>query len=150
MSSGGASSPSPSSPLYLFAAYSWLWGITYRATDLADQTGLGHAGVSVQQLTEATKAFAQGANALSKQVKRDKDGHFSENREYTFGLSKGVYTNIAARYPALKGTVYAPKAMIYSGLMSAVGFTGVYIALTGETNVNAETPASLLPATIAP
>ena len=135
--------------LYLFAAYSWLWGAVYRTTDLAEATGIGRAGVTVQQLTDATKAYAQKANALSVQVKRDKDGHFSEDREYTFGLSKGVYTNIAARYPTLKGTVYAPKAMIYSGLMSAVGFTGIYIALTGETNVNAETPASLLPVTIA-
>jgi hypothetical protein len=135
--------------LFIVAAYSWLWSTGYHSTDLAEKTGLGAGGVTVQQLTSTATLFAENANALSSVVKRDADGHFSEERGYYFEMSKGVYSNIEAQFPALAGTSFTPKAMLYSKLMSAVGFTGVYIALTGETNVNVDAPSCLIPATIA-
>ena len=135
--------------LYIFAAYSWLWGAGYRSTDLAEKTGLGAGGVTVRQLTNTAQLFAEKANALSSAVSRDANGHFNEDRDYYFELSKGVYANISAQFPALAGTAFAPKAMLYSKLMSAVGFTGIYIALTGEANINVDAPSCLVPATIA-
>ena len=135
--------------LYLFTAYSWLWGSGYNGTNLAEKTGLGAGGVTVQQLTNAARHFAENANALSGEVKRDADGHFDEKREYYLEMSKGVYANISKQYPQLAGDAFAPKAMLYSKLMSAVGFTGIYIALTGEANVNVDAPSCLVPATIA-
>jgi hypothetical protein len=135
--------------LYIFAAYSWLWGAGYHTTDLAEKTGLKDGGVTVQQLTNVTKLFAAKANELAPQMKRDDAGHFSEDRNYYFELSKGVYANIPAVFPELNGTSYTPKAMIYSRLMSTVNFTGIYIALTGETNINVDAPSCLVPSTIA-
>ncbi len=135
--------------MYLFAAYSWSWGTGYHSTDLAEKTGLGTNGVSVSQLTNATRLFAEKANELSSQVARDADRHVIVNTDYDFELSKGVYRNVVNEFPALSGTSYPPKAMLYSKLMTMVGFTGVYIALTGETNINIDAPAVLIPATIA-
>ena len=51
--------------LYIFAAYSWLWGTGYHSTDLADKTGLNPSGITVAQLTNVTKLFAEKANELS-------------------------------------------------------------------------------------
>ncbi|SHI07137.1 Protein of unknown function [Sporobacter termitidis DSM 10068] len=135
--------------LYIFAAYTWLWGEGYHSTDLAEKTGLDPSGVTTAQLINVTELFAGKASALSTEVERDAEGHFSENKDYYFELSKGVYTNIANQFPALSGPAFTPKAMIYSKLMSVTGFTGVYIALTGETNINVDAPAALIPATIA-
>jgi hypothetical protein len=135
--------------LYIFAAYSWSWGTGYHATDLAGKIGLNTSGITVEQLTNTTKLFAEKANELSGQVERDADRHFIVDTDYDFEMSKGIYTNIVNEFPALQGNAYPPKAMMYSKLMSMVNFTGVYIALTGETNINIDAPAALIPATIA-
>ena len=134
---------------YLFSAYSWLWDAGYGAESLAVKTGLSSDGVTVEQLESATRAFAEKANELAEQVSRDEDGHFDEARNYYFALSKGLYTNIATELSALDGDYHTPKAMIYSKLMSLTGFTGVYIAITGEANVNVDAPGCLVPFTIA-
>ena len=39
--------------------------------------------------------------------------------------------------------------MFFSRFMSIIDFTGVYCAFTGESNVNVDSPACLLPATVA-
>ena len=39
--------------------------------------------------------------------------------------------------------------MFFSRLMSAMNFTGVYFAFTGESNINVDAPACLIPSTIA-
>jgi hypothetical protein len=134
---------------YIFAAYSWSWGTGYHSTDLAGKTGLGAEGITVGQLTDAAKLFASKANELSGQVSRDAGGHFVVDMDYDFEMSKGVYANIVNEFPVLSGKSYPPKAMMYSKLMSMIGFTGVYIALTGETNINVDAPGALIPATIA-
>jgi hypothetical protein len=135
--------------LYLMAAYSWTWGGVYKGTSFSQKSGLDLNGVSVNELTAVTEHFAEQANALSDNVRRDADGHFAEDSHYYFALSKGVYNNIQKEFPALAGNWYPPKGMIYSRLMSVTGFTGVYIALTGETNINVDVPGSLIPVTIA-
>lgn len=135
--------------LYIVAAHSWIWDAGYHGTDLAERTGLNSGGITLQQLTDVTKLFAEKANALSTQVKRDANKRFNEDRQSYFTPDEDLYTNIVKEFPALNGGTYPPKAMLYSKLMSACGFTGVYIALTGETNINVDVPASFIPATIA-
>jgi hypothetical protein len=135
--------------LYIFAAYSWLWGPGYHGSTLAERAGLNPGGVTTAQLTSVTELFAEKANELSTQVKRDDAGHCREDKQYIFELSKGLYANITGQFPDLIGAPFTPKAMIYSRLMSDIGFTGVYIALTGEANVNVDQPKALIPVTIA-
>jgi hypothetical protein len=135
--------------LYIVAAHSWMWDAGYHSTDLAEKTGLNANGITVRQLTEVTRLFAEKANELSMQVKRDANKHFNEDRQSYFSPDEDLYTNIVKEFPALDGGTYPPKAMLYSKLMSACGFSGVYIALTGETNINVDVPASFIPATIA-
>ena len=135
--------------LYIVAANSWIWGVGYHSTTLAEKTGLNPSGITVQQLTDVTELFAEKANELSTQVKRDENKHFIEDRQSYFMLNNSLYTNIIEEFPELRGKTYPYKAMIYSKLMSISGFSGVYIALTGEVNINIDVPACLIPATIA-
>jgi hypothetical protein len=135
--------------LYIFAVYSWSWGAGYYGTDLAGQTGLRSDGITTEQLGNVTRLFAEKANELADEVERDDDGHFVADTDYFLEASKGVYTNIVREFPVLEGRAYPPKPMLYSKLMSIMNFTGVYISLTGEANVNVDAPAALVPATIA-
>jgi hypothetical protein len=124
-------------------------GLGYHGTGLAVTTGLRTDGITTEQLTNVTKLFAGKANELAGQVERDADRRFISDTGYYIDMSKGVYANIAREFPALHGNAYPPKAMIYSKLMSIMNFTGVYISLTGEANINVDAPAALIPATIA-
>jgi len=134
--------------LYILSLYSWIWDAGYYGTDLAEKIGLVSDGITVSQLISVTQLFAEKANALSAQVERDADNHFIENKQDYFTRSKDVYANIVTEFPALIGGSYAPKPMLFSKLMSLCGFTGVYVALTGETNINIDAPSCLIPATI--
>ena len=134
--------------LYIGAIFSWLWDSGYHSTNLAEKTGLNTVA-TVSQLKSAAKLFAAKANELSAQVDRDENRHFKADKEYYFTASKEVFGNIQEEFSSLQGESFSPKPMIYSKFMSATGFTGIYIALTGEANINIDPPGSLLPATIA-
>ena len=135
--------------LYIVAANSWIWDSGYRGTDFVEKTGLNSNGITVSQLADVTELFAEKANELSTQVKRDANKHFNEDTKTYFALEKDLYASIEKEFSELSGETFPFKAMIYSKLMSACGFSGVYIALTGEVNINVDSPACLIPATIA-
>ncbi|MFT4105167.1 MAG: DUF3810 domain-containing protein [Lacrimispora sp.] len=135
--------------LYIVAAHFWMWDSGYHSTSLAEKTDLDSGGITTEQLTEVTRYFAEKANELSSHVKRDADNRFHESRQTCFTPGKDLYTNIVKEFPALEGSNSVPKAMMYSKLMSASGFSGIYIALTGEMNINIDIPAPFIPVTIA-
>jgi hypothetical protein len=135
--------------LCCWTAFCWLWGVGYFATGFAAKSGLGADGVSVERLAEATRIFADMANAGAGGVKRDADGRFDEAVGDIIALSDGVYDAIARQFPALEGSQNRPKPMIYSRVFSRLGFTGFYFAFTGESNINTAAPGCLIPATAA-
>ncbi len=134
---------------YVLTGYLWLWGANYFASGFADRSGLGTEGVTTERLAAVTSTFAERANALSGQVGRDEDGHFEEDLDIIIDESDTLYDNITAEFPFLAGKTVRPKKMVASQLMSILGFTGFYFPFTGETNININAPACLIPATIA-
>ena len=135
--------------LYIWAAFCWLWSSGYHASGFAERNGFSGGGATVDELIAAASLFAARANDLSSMVMRDEDGRFIEDRREFFGVSTQVYRNIAVEFPDLEGRLYAPKPMMFSWLMSRTGYTGIYFALTGESNINVKAPACLMPATVA-
>ena len=135
--------------LVIWAGACWLWFTGYYSPGLADRSGLENRGVAPEELAAVTEFFVDRACIMSTKVERDDEGHFTEsygNYSRMIGL---VYDNISEMLPALEGKNYRPKSMLSSKLMSRLGFTGFYFALTGETNINIDSPACLLPSTIA-
>ena len=63
--------------------------------------------------------------------------------------SRSVYGGVTELFPFLDFRDTEVKAVRCSRFMSIMGFTGVYFACTGESNVNVDSPACLLPSTIA-
>ena len=80
---------------------------------------------------------------------RDEDGVFAVPREEIFDQSTRVYDNLSQEFPFLARRDRTPKKMFFSRLFSAMNFTGFYSPYTGESNLNVDSPACLLPANIA-
>jgi hypothetical protein len=135
--------------LYVWSLFCWLWNSGYHARGFAEKNGFIGGGVSVEELTFVTYMFAEKANELAPLVERDEDGFCIEDRRELFDISPMIYQNIAAEYPSLEGRLFKPKPMMFSWLMGRTGYSGVYFALTGESNINTRAPVFLMPATIA-
>jgi len=135
--------------LYVWSGFSVLWDAEYYSAGFSERSGLYSSGASMADLTAVTRRFADEANLYAAEVPRDADGHFAASRGEIFALSTGLYNGISQEFPFLAGTVYPPKSLMISKIMSYTGFTGFYFAFTGESNINTDAPLCLMPATIA-
>ena len=135
--------------LYIWSSFCWLWNSGYHARGFAQRSGFSGGGVAVEDLTFVAGYFAEMANELAPVVKRDEDGNYIEERDDIFDAATSVYVNALNTFPELDGSLYRPKSMLFSWLMSRTGYTGIYFALTGEANINTRMPMSQMPATVA-
>ena len=135
--------------LYVWSAYCWLWNVGYFAHSFAANNGFSPGGVTTAELTAVTRLFAEKANEFAPLVKRDAEGHCIEDRREFFAASTSIYDNMFSEFPGLGGRLYRPKSMLFSWLMSRTGYTGIYFALTGESNINTNTPAFSMPSVVA-
>ncbi len=130
-----------------WAGFSWCWSTCYYAPTFAESSGLEDGPVSTEALESATVYFAGLANEYAAQVERDGDGVFAGDREDIIGRAARVYRAAAEKWPCLRGEELRPKGMFFSKVMSLLDFTGFYFPLTGEANLNLDSPAVMLPAT---
>ena len=125
------------------------WGINYYADGFQERSGLYAQPVTTEELCRVTALFTEELNRLAGEIPRDEDGFFNVSREEIFDGSEGVYGNLAKEFLFLAREDRTPKRDLFSRLLSAMGFTGYYAGMTGESVVNVDSPACLLPATIA-
>lgn len=135
--------------LYILSGYLSLWGIDYKSSSFSDKENFYVDGVELEDLYAAAKYFVENAVALADTVKRDSEGHFSEDMDEYFALSVSVYDNLEKEFTSLEAESRIPKKMIFSEIMSRTGFTGVYFPYTGESNINVKNSAAFIPFTIA-
>ena len=135
--------------LYILCCFNWLWGVGYFESSFAAKNGISVDGVSLSDLKASAEHFLEKANGLAPLVQRDSDGHYAEDIDDMLAVSDGIYASLEKEFITLEGTQYVPKKMMYSKVMSRLGFTGFYFAFTGESNINSAAPACLIPATIA-
>ena len=96
-----------------------------------------------------TDYFIDRLEETADAVPRDEDGVFSQDWETILASSETVYDQVVEQFPFLDFPARQPKAVHFSRLMSRMNFTGFYSPYTGESNLNVDSPACLLPATIA-
>lgn len=133
----------------IYDGFCLLWGINYYGDSFSDKSGLTAEPVSAEQLYLTTRYYADLAGSLAGEVERDEDGAFAVSRKEIFAEAETVYEGISSRWPFLETPWRQPKGMIFSKIMSLTNFTGVYFPFTGESNLNVDSPACLLPSTIA-
>ena len=125
------------------------WGVNYYADGFQEKSGLYAQPVTVSELERVALYFTGKLEETADRVERDEEGVFAAPRDEIFAYSTRVYDNISVEFPFLEREDRVPKRMVFSRLFSAMNFTGFYSAYTGESNLNVDSPACLLPANIA-
>ena len=145
----GAALGAACTALTVYLAFCLLWGVNYWTDSFQDRSGIHGEAVSLEELTAVTAWFADRLIETADAVPRDGNGLFAVSTEDILADYAMVYDEAEALFPFLEFESQPPKAMFYSKFMSAMNFTGVYCPFTGETNLNVDAPACLLPATVA-
>jgi len=127
--------------IFLFYA---LWGLNYYAPPLADRMGLDVKARSSQELYELCTYLADNANELAVQVERDENGQIPEI-DFTETAKQ-----VAVDFSTVTGrSETRAKYIIASEPFSYTQITGVFVYLTGESNVNKNNTSAALPFTMA-
>lgn len=135
--------------LTVYAGFCLLWGVNFWTDSFQDRSGIYAQPVAQSDLLAVTEYFAERTAEAADQVVRDENGLFAVSREEILADSTAVYDNLEETYPFLAFDDPGVKPMAFSRLMSRLDFTGFYCPWTGESNVNMDSPACLLPATVA-
>ena len=134
--------------LSVWGFYCIFWGVNYYADGFQEKSGIYAEKISVDELERVATHFATELAACADDVERDENGVFAVAREDIFAYSPHIYDNISREFAFLANKDRVPKQMVFSRLFSAMNFTGFYTPFTGESNLNTDSPACLLPANI--
>ena len=134
--------------LSIYAGFCLLWGVSFWTDSFQDRSGIRAEPVDQEDLLAVTEYFAERLAESGAQVPRDEVGLFAVLREEILADSVRVYDALEREFPFLEFDDPGVKPMAFSRLMSILDFTGFYCPWTGESNVNVDSPACLLPATV--
>lgn len=135
--------------LTVYAGFCLLWGVNFWTDSFQDRSGIRAEPVAQEDLLAVTEYFAGQLAETADDVERDENGLFAVPRAEILAASPTVYDPIERDFPFLAFDDPGVKAMRFSRLMSIIDFTGFYCPWTGESNVNVDSPACLLPSTVA-
>ena len=135
--------------LTVYALFCLMWGVNYWTDSFQDRSGITAQPVAAEDLEAVTAYFAQQLADTADSVPRDENGVYAVPKEQILAESTAVYGGVTEQFPFLDFRDTGVKAVRCSRFMSIMGFTGVYFACIGESNVNVDSPACLLPSTVA-
>ena len=135
--------------LTVYALFCLMWGVNYWTDSFQDRSGITAQPVAAEDLEAVTAYFAQQLADTADSVPRDENGVYAVPKEQILAESRLVYGGVTEQFPFLDFRDTGVKAVRCSRFMSIMGFTGVYFACSGESNVNVDSPACLLPSTVA-
>ena len=135
--------------LTVYAVFCLMWGVNFWTDSFQEQSGIVAQPVEQEDLAKTTAYFVAQLIHTADAVPRNEDGTFAVPMEEILEAAPTVYDPLEQVFPELAFDDPGVKAMRFSRIMSITGFTGVYFACIGESNVNVDSPTNLLPATIA-
>lgn len=133
----------------IYGGFCILWGVYYEVASFQKESGIQRDLVSTEQLETVTKYFAELCNIYGQQVQRDENGLFNEPLEPIFDRAETLYDQAEQEFPCLAGPGHRAKPFFFSKIMSYLQFTGFFFPFTAEANINVDSPACLIPSTIA-
>lgn len=135
--------------LTVYAGFCLLWGVNYYTDSFQDRSGIRAQPVAAEDLAAVTEYFADRVSETADRVARDENGLFAVPRADILAESVRAYDAVERQFPFLAFDDLGVKPVYFSRAMSALDFTGVYCPFTGESNVNVDSPACMLPSTAA-
>lgn len=135
--------------LSVYAGFCLLWGINYWTDSFQERSGIYAEPVAAEDLLTVTAHFTRQLTESADDVSRDAAGRYAVPWQESLDRASTVYDPLERELPILDFDDPGVKPMKYSRLMSRMDFTGVYCPWTGESNVNVDPPACLIPSTVA-
>lgn len=132
----------------VYALFCLLWGCGYSAPSFQQRSGITARGGTAAELRQLTEQFAAELTALSDQVPRDENGVMNAPRQQVMASAVAAYDALYADYPFLSAPALSVKGIANSTVMSRCQFSGFYFPFTGEANLNMDSPAAFLGATV--
>ncbi len=132
-----------------YAGFCLLWGVYYTSASFADENGIQTREYSVEELKTVTEYFASIANEYSDSVDRSDRGEFAVSLDEIFDAAPTLYKNLSEEFSSLEWSEMRAKPFLTSKLLSLINFTGFFFPFTAEANINIDSPACLIPSTIA-
>jgi len=133
--------------LVFWAGLTVMWTPCYYAPSFSEQSGVDDGPVEYEELETVTRWFAQLASEYAEEVERDENGACTTDRGSVLDRAAEVFEGAAEAYPFLDGAPLRPKPIHFSRIMSYLDFTGFFFPMTGEANLNMDSPVFLLPST---
>lgn len=130
-----------------WAGLSVMWTPCYYAPGFAEQSGVDDGPLELEELETVTRWFAALASEYADEVPRNENGACTTDRDSVLDRAAGVFEGAAELYPFLDGEALRPKPIHFSRIMSYLDFTGFFFPMTGEANLNMDSPVFLLPST---
>ena len=130
-----------------WAGLNVMWTPCYYAPGFAEQSGVDDGPLELEELETVTRWFAALASEYADEVPRDENGACTTDRDSVLDRAAGVFEGAAELYPFLDGEALRPKPSHFSRIMSYLDFTGFFFPMTGEANLNMDSPVFLLPST---
>ena len=133
----------------LVFSFTALWGLNHFAPPIETRVGLQVREYSKEELRQTAQYMADQASAWAGRVSRDETGNMAVDFKDFAQKAPYGYNVLAQTNEFFDGADVAPVKKLLSGrLFSYMGLTGIFIAWTGECNVNPETYAASLPFTM--
>lgn len=130
-----------------WAGLNVMWTPCYYAPGFAEQSGVDDGPLELEELETVARWFAALASEYADEVPRDENGACTTDRDSVLDRAAGVFEGAAELYPFLDGEALRPKPIHFSRIMSYLDFTGFFFPMTGEANLNMDSPVFLLPST---
>lgn len=130
-----------------WAGLNVMWTPCYYAPGFAEQSGVDDGPLELEELETVTRWFAALASEYADEVPHDENGACTTDRDSVLDRAAGVFEGAAELYPFLDGEALRPKPIHFSRIMSYLDFTGFFFPMTGEANLNMDSPVFLLPTT---
>lgn len=130
-----------------WAGLNVMWTPCYYAPGFAEQSGVDDGPLELEELETVTRWFAALTSEYAGEVPRDENGACTTDRDSVLDRAAGVFEGAAELYPFLDGEALRPKPIHFSRIMSYLDFTGFFFPMTGEANLNMDSPVFLLPST---
>ena len=132
----------------VYAGFCLTWGIGYNTDSFQEKSGIHAQPSTAETLAEVTAYFAKELAACADDVPRDESGVCTLDRQAVLNRSVSALDVLYDEFPFLRAETGGAKGFACSRALSALRFTGFYFPFTGEPNVNMDSPAAFLPATV--
>lgn len=128
--------------------FTGLWGLNHFGPSIAERLDLEVTQYSKDQLVAATQYMADQATLWADRVDRNADGSMAVDFDGWAEIANDGYDTLALENDFFQGSGAPVKKLLSGRLFSYMGFTGIFVTYTGESNVNPETYSASLPFTM--